>query len=475
MVREQRSANDRENWARRCNIGLFWVLVTLVCVLPLPYGSARVWAWSTFEIVTALLSLVTLALVLSDRLNLPDTLRPARGVLGVMAALLLWQGLQLVPMPPSLIALISPHTALGQSSNWTTLSQERFATQTHWGLTFAYAQLFLLVLILVNSRVRITQFIVALTVIGATQASYGTFIANSHLAFDYLFFKEVQQGIATGSYVNRNHLAGFLGMTLCLGIGLMVGSMKADSGSLNSRRETTRRLLRSLFSRRSLLRILLLVSVIGLVMTRSRMGNVAFFASLSIGICIWFYLIRHHKRNALILFGSLLLVDLWVVGNFFGMERVVDRLQNTTLEGEQRDEVIIDSLTVIADFPIFGTGAGSFYAIFPTYQNPKISLYYDHAHNDYAQFAVELGLPGLALLAAFVLPALWAGLSAVRLRRSMLMKGLGLGASMGIMAMLIHATTDFNLRIPANAALFMVVLAFAWISRYGLTDRPTPE
>jgi hypothetical protein len=44
------------------------------------------------------------------------------------------------------------------------------------------------------------------------------------------------------------------------------------------------------------------------------------------------------------------------------------------------------------------------------------------------------------------------------------MRGLAFASTMGILSLMIHSTTDFNLRIPANVALFMVILAFAFIS-----------
>jgi putative inorganic carbon (HCO3(-)) transporter len=171
-------------------------------------------------------------------------------------------------------------------------------------------------------------------------------------------------------------------------------------------------------------------------------------------------------RATAMLFGSLLLVDIWVVGNFFGIERVVQRLQQTTLQAEQRDEVSFDTLAAIGDYPLTGTGAGSFYAIFPIYQRGEVRGYYDHAHNDYAEFAVELGLPAVALLGSGVLLSLGVALAAQRRRHDNLMKGLGLGAGMGMLALLIHSSVDFNLQIPANAAMFMVLMALAWVSRY---------
>ena len=54
------------------------------------------------------------------------------------------------------------------------------------------------------------------------------------------------------------------------------------------------------------------------------------------------------------------------------------------------------------------------------------------------------------------------------------MRGMSFAAIMGIIAILIHSSVDFNLQIPANAATFMVLLALAWISLTLGRARPGP-
>ena len=104
--------------------------------------------------------------------------------------------------------------------------------------------------------------------------------------------------------------------------------------------------------------------------------------------------------------------------------------------------------------------------VFPRYRAETIVNFYDHAHNDYAQFASESGLLGLALLGAFVSMSLGAALLAQWRRRDPLMRGMAFACVMGTTAILIHSWVDFNLQIPANALLFMVVLALGWISLF---------
>jgi O-antigen ligase len=92
--------------------------------------------------------------------------------------------------------------------------------------------------------------------------------------------------------------------------------------------------------------------------------------------------------------------------------------------------------------------------------------FYDYTHNDYAQFAAESGLLGLLIVGALVLLSLGAALAAQWKRRDPLMRGMSFACIMGVTAILIHSWVDFNLQIPANAMLFMVLLALGWISLY---------
>ena len=76
------------------------------------------------------------------------------------------------------------------------------------------------------------------------------------------------------------------------------------------------------------------------------------------------------------------------------------------------------------------------------------------AHNDYLEFVAENGIiGGGALILAGIGLVVW--LAAMwRRRRGSFAKGIGLGAMLGVTALLIHGFTDFNLQITANAVYF---------------------
>ena len=178
---------------------------------------------------------------------------------------------------------------------------------------------------------------------------------------------------------------------------------------------------------------------------------------------------KHASRATVILLVSLIVFDLVVVGTFFGMEKVVNRIENTTLNTVWRDEVNVYAYEyeLLNDNLLTGAGAGSFYGVFPEYRKEDVrNIYFNHAHNDYMQFAVEFGLIGFIPLLFAVVLSFVVALQAQRKRRDSLMRGLSFSALMVIISFGIHSTVDFNLQIPANAATFMVILALGWLSLY---------
>jgi O-antigen ligase len=197
------------------------------------------------------------------------------------------------------------------------------------------------------------------------------------------------------------------------------------------------------------------------------MGNTAFFSALLIAGAIGIALSRHATRNTVFLLASLIAIDLFIVGSWFGVEKLAQRLEQTTVEDvREREDPAAHTLPLIKDYAVFGSGPGSFYVTFPRYRPETIANFYNHTHNDYAQFASESGLLGLAIIGGFVVLSLGAALVAQWKRRDPLLRGMSFACVMGVTSILIHSWVDFNLQIPANAVLFMVLLALGWISLY---------
>jgi putative inorganic carbon (HCO3(-)) transporter len=450
---------------------LFWAVVALLIWSPIPLGSNRPWAWMVIEVgIYGVLS-VWLLLWAARRVELSEAARGAWPAWIALTGWVVWQAIHVIPMPRGLLAVLSPEAAHLEAlvedadivrSAWT-LSIEPHASRVSLLKTVAYAALFFLILNLANRRSRLGTLASVLVYAAVAQSVYAVMLHLAGVRMDYFSMPLYHDSSASGTYVNRNHLAGYLEMTLAIGIGLLIASLSERSA--DGWKQFARMTIEWILSPKMILRLSLCVLVIALTTTHSRMGNSAFFSSLLIAGVLGIALSRRATRNTVLLLASLVVIDLFIVGSWFGVEKLAQRIEQTTVQDVQdREDPAAYSLELIRHYPVFGSGPGTFYVAFPKFRQEKVTAFFEHAHNDYAEFASESGLLGLGLLGVFVITSLGAALAAQWQRRDPLMRGIAFASVMGITALLIHSWVDFNLQIPANAMLFVVLCAFGWIA-----------
>lgn len=377
----------------------------------------------------------------------------------------LWVTLQTVPMSPEFISQFSPVGAEIQrvaGLEQYTISLEPNQTRREALLSWSLWLFFVMTLLLVDSKERAEVLITTIVLCGVFQALYGAFMSLTGIDYGFFAPRLATAGHTAGTFIVRNHFAGYLEMCLALGIGLLVGTLNTGQGTRNWRQFFVDS-LDTLLGPKMRLRLFLAIMVIGLVMSRSRMGNSAFFLSLPLCGILFMVLQRKLHKGAIILFTSLILVDVLIVSQWFGLDEVAQRLQSTSTETEIRDEVMLDTLTgMLPDYALTGSGLGTFMFTFTRYDSLRDHVpLVDFAHNDYLEFLVELGWIGYVPLATLVFYALYMAARAIAVRQTQLYRGLGFGALMGLVSLLIHSFVDFNLQIPANALLFVVLLALA--------------
>lgn len=395
-----------------------------------------------------------------------------------------WMGFQgAVELPAGWMEILSPATleiytsALnvlepGHAENAFPISLEPGKTLDRAMLTLGCLAMVVLMHALINSRKRLVQFCYMLVLTGVFQAFYGSMMTLTGMEYLFLVPKDAYIGNATGTFVNRNHLAGYLEMTLPIGIGLLLGSRKGSGQVRRHWRGILTYILQTLLSPIAILRGLLVVMVIGLLLTHSRMGNAGFFNALLITSAIAFLSTRQFRRTGfVVIILSIVAVDIALLGTWFDLSKVVDRIESTGIDHETRDEVAQSVMRMIPDFWLAGTGAGTFAYVFPKYSQ-FTGGFYDYAHNDYLQILVELGLVGCIPLAGLVMLGLVNAWKLLRSNDSRLLSGIGFASIMGTVSLLIHSTVDFNLQIPANILLFLTLLVLPQVARQALSHRP---
>lgn len=437
---------------------LFAAMLALLCWMPIPFGSNRPWAMGLASAAVSALVLITWLVYTLRGADPWRRLAPAK-----------WPLLMLV-----LFALVQVGQLWGGLQGGLLRTADPFSTKYYLLCTLTFIGQFLLTLLLVTSRRR-AQFVVgALVASGLVQA----FLAVILLAVraDYLlFFEQIShRDQAIGTFINRNHLACYLYLCLSMGIGWLVGALNGADLPPRQVKRSLIAFLRFMLSPRMMLRVLLVVMVIALVLTRSRMGNTAFFVSvLLVGGLVWLRLPKL-RRTAGILIASLILVDVVVVGQWVGLDRVVQRLENTAaIEDDRRGEETIEArlqpamhtIPMIALRPWFGYGGGTYYTEFPPFKTQDMlmqSWFFDHAHNDYAEIAADTGLVGLGFLMVLGIMTVKRAIEHTSVTNRSVTRGVAYGVFMSMSCIALHSFVDFNLHIPANAFTLVTIMALMW-------------
>jgi O-antigen ligase len=122
----------------------------------------------------------------------------------------------------------------------------------------------------------------------------------------------------------------------------------------------------------------------------------------------------------------------------------------------------LDILGIWRDFPLFGTGLGTFGNISSMYKtNPAQSLFI-YAHNDCLQLLSEVGLLGFISVSLFFVLYFNSVLRMWLRRHDSYTVCLALGGMASVLGMLLYSLLDFNLHIPANAMLFFLIMGLVY-------------
>lgn len=473
-----------------------WAFFLLIVYAPLPLGSNRPWALALLGLLTGGLLLWNIWCATAGAASLAwKKARIPLLLLGLWVALL---AIQIIPLPALWTDALDQRSLQGfaaQHLAFETISIDPYSTRLYLMKAVILTAVCWLALMLINSRQHVKWLARVVVFSGLLQAMIGVVLMASGASF-LIFFVDMSNPRGHGTFVSPNNFAGYLELTLAVGIGFMIA--KLDGHAAASWRERLHGWLTLLISEKALLRLSLIIMVVGLVASRSRMGNAAFFASLLIvgALTILFarYMTHHvHDRRGkntlratIVFIASLIVLDVFIIGGVVGVEKVVQRLEDTNLkmqtgnagvgegaarayrqEGsvEERSEAARYALPIIRDFPWLGTGGGTFHLVFPHYQPPEWEGYQDHVHNDFVEFASEVGLTGFLLLVSMVAHSVWCSVGLLWRSHDQLARGMAFASLMGITSLLIHGAVDFNLQIPATAMLFLIVLWLPYLLR----------
>ena len=366
----------------------------------------------------------------------------ARLLVGLHALVLL----QLVPLPPALLRLVSPgsHAFYSDMSlvpiGWRPVTVNPADTARGFAFLAGTSLLYAAVFREFASerwRRRLAGTVVviacAMTLAALVQA------ASPEPTRIYGLWKPRWDWGVFGPYVSKNHFAGYLAMAIPLAVAFAAEAAARVRRSWRTRRRGWVALGEpaglALFRRAAAAVVL----VVGLLASHSRGGLLAFGGG-SIAVVL---LLRRWRALVLPILAAVVAIGfLWV-------DVSATRAAFAT-RGLRQSRLALwgDAARMVPDFPVLGAGFNAFGTSYTHYQTIERYEWYGEAHNEYLQALIDTGVVGAGLLALLLYTLLRCGARAAA--GSMFDAGV-LGA---ILACAIHNVVDFNWQIPANAATF---------------------
>jgi O-antigen ligase len=418
---------------------------------PVTVGGTEAWG----QQILAILSLLALVVAVFFRWKHGQALHLSAPEV-LVALFFAWVLLQLLPLPLGMLAWISPvaeghwREAIRYSPDPSApnapVSLVPSATRAQLASLLTVVGAFLATRWAVDVEKAIRDLLRVLTAIGLTVAAAALAAMWFGDGRVWGLVRPADAPATGGLFVSRGHLSQYLALILGAAAGVLLHEISRNRSRFRS----------------AWFWLSLLTGIAGLcavVVSGSRAGVLAIAVS---GLIVLPGYVGGRRAWAVLLGAPALLGLLAVLGLLGLMPRFSERWREApevAIGG--RDQILRDLLPAWRDFPLTGSGLGTFPQVFPTYQSPGIVLHATHAENEYAQILLEAGWPGLLLALGFVLllvRAWWWGKSSSDPGR----RGLAAGVGLGVFAILLHSTVDFGQHLPGiacvSAILFGVLL-----------------
>jgi len=488
------------------NHAINFILISLLIFTPIAFASMDFWAFSLMELgilFMIILWAIQFGLVALKRRSLTSELTtpnsqlrtPSLILLALFLCLILYQ---MIPLPSGVIKVLSPKNyelrnflvtgspvpssplVPGSSSRPSALSPDPssqpsakyfplslipFATQVEFfkWLTLIGFFLFLQVWSFSENKGRtLNHLILIIFLVGVFESLYGMFesFSGHHQALNI----KLDDSSVAGTFISRNYFAGYLLMVIPLSIGYLLS--REENQILRFR--GWRHWLTSLHGKSLLVGFGVIVMILSLLFSASRMGITSLIFSCGL-ISLLLRSLHGGKKVSKIPALILVLALLWAA--WIGLDAVISRFFTSSDDFKSRWEVWVDTVRMVKDFPLFGSGLGTFTLVFPMYRAFHITGVTGHAENDFLQLTSDVGLMGIGLLLILFVAFFYKAVSGVRsLSEGDPKRYVGIGGLVGILALMLHSLVEANIQIPANAFLFTFI--FAMVTRLPYFSRP---
>jgi O-antigen ligase len=437
------------------NKTISWGLLAAVVFTGLAFGAVEPWSIFVFEVmVLALLVFWGIKVLRDGRLNLrvPAVVLPVAALLAV--------------------GLIQSIALSRSDGSWVSLSMNVGYTRSA-----VTVLAFLLIALVIASNFFVSRE--RLAVVGHFLVVYGLALAIFALVQHFTWSGRlywIRPTLATfpfGPFANHNHFAGYMelliplpiAMVLTRAVGREMRFLYGFAAAIMSLAMVVSLSRGGLISLAAMLMFLVLVSIRMPRIWRHETGRREFEEADRKGqVAVGRF--RAVASQVIVVAAIVVVIGAGVV--WIGADPVIQRVtQSQPAEGlpqetfsTSRGWIWRDTISMIRANPLLGVGLGAYVTAFSLYTKSDGSLRVPQAHNDYLQVVADGGIVGGLIALWFVVVVFRVVARGLKSRDPML-SGLALGSGAGIVGILVHSLFDFNLQIPSNVLLFLVLAAVA--------------
>lgn len=468
------------------NYFIKFILVALIIISPIAFGSIELWAFSIMELGILLIIILWSIDSIRSKTSLiyqsSIVHRPSVIPFLLLSLFLLLILFQLLPLPSGVLKVVSPktwalrHQLLITNSNFELsalsfppsalsfpLSFFPFATRIEFFKWLTLIGLFFFLLYWNHSNRDLIRLVAIIMLVGVAESLYGMFEFFSGHKYILHLNMEAKIASVTGTFINRNYFAGYLLMVIPLTVGFLFSREAVRIGRFRGWRER----LVSLDGKTLIIGFCVMVMILGLLFSASRMGISSLLLSFTLLSLLFRSPSKEQKfaRTSILILGLAILWAAWI-----GLDFVISRFLTSSEDFKGRWVFWANTFQILKDFPIFGSGLGTFTWVFPMYRSFHFVGIATHAENDFLQLASEVGLVGIGLLLILFLIFFYKAISGIRLlshREST--KYIGIGGLVGILALMFHSIVERNIQVPSNS--FLYVILWAIVLRISITKK----
>jgi O-antigen ligase/tetratricopeptide (TPR) repeat protein len=442
---------------------LFYIFLSILILSPLAFGTVEPWSLAAMEI--AAISSVWVYIFLVGKKD-GRSLYETPGIMPLFC-FICYALVQVIPLPAELTRLISPDSySIYEGSfgitgrlTWIPISVHPKETLSEFLRFASYAAFYILTVQLLAKGKYLKRAVLVIVFFGAALALFSMFQAFMSNGKIY-WFREVVTGNIFGPFTNRNHFAGLMTMIAPVALGLFI-AMKPIVVYESLRDRLFEMLNGKRLNNHILVGIAAVIIAASVFLTLSRGGIISLCAAIA-----FFYLLVLLRKGGTKLSVLILLVSFIVVliVGWFGWTPIFGRFQQLTsmnladAGSLDRIEIWKNSIDIIKDFPLTGSGFGSFSSVYPKYGTAWADMQIVHAHNDYIELLAEGGIIALVFVVWFMCAVLYRVLKIIPGRKDGYSICLYTGSLAGIFSMLVFSLSDFNLHIGSNGLYFFFLM-----------------